>query len=491
MRKFWSAFLLCHFLLGNLIAQSDSVNVPIVKYDFNTSTFDKPFPFDQSFLIGLVNVPEGFQSLGINIREVKGLRKIVKDLTGCAGGTDITNQAIFDKLKVNYHYSLRMDQFYGDTVFLQLGYLCPNTDYIFEVVPPGTRKLSDLERKKLVEYLLKLPITDNIVNKLVEATLVQNLESLSFLSGDLASINTAFQNAIKAYESQYDFAQLTGSEVQNKFDAEILNLLAQFVTKFKNLEGEINEFYNDAMRSDSSISGYRFSNDAANIDWSKLETGLGSKEYRDYIEKLKVLETSAGLTDYLEDARIIEQFDKLISKNLLPLREIAKVYVARTVAKHVSMATSVASTYYRGATANARTYLSLDLGVGINTRFKEHFSYTGINIYLSPINTAIPLKKYGFFPSIPKRFSFLAGISLTSVEAEKQRKGVFGNKAAIVGAGFRVLPWLKFNYAQMIYYERVSNPLVNKKFLTTDPFLSVSIDANLASIFNSLFRSNP
>ena len=56
-------------------------NPLLVEYDCETGTLDKPFPFDQSFVVRLKNIPPEWGKVTIEIREVRKLRKHVKDLS--------------------------------------------------------------------------------------------------------------------------------------------------------------------------------------------------------------------------------------------------------------------------------------------------------------------------------------------------------------------------------------------------------------------------
>jgi len=494
-----SQYLILFIFLLNInvaFAQPDTVNAPVVRYDMNNKVapLNKPFPFDQSFSVQIVNVPPTSNSLKVEIREIKKLNKIIKAIRKekkdnpprSPNEKGISNEEIFKKLDPGYVHRFSKDQISdANTIeFLQIGFLRPNTNYILDI--QGIRNLDDKEKKAFQEYLQSLPLIENIINKIVDKTLNESnsLTSLSFLTSDLETLNAGFEEAIKNYNSSYQFSEFE-SESLNDFDAKILVPLAAFTTSLANFKKKFNKFYIDASDSLKDKSkAVTFSDKSQSIDWMNFIKG--SPKYTELLESLNAMITEAKFDP--DDYPFNRNLNDLIT-DLDQLKTITKNYLSATLSEqHTTL--SLAGTYFRSATANARTYLSFDLGIGVNRALNDKFTYGGINIYFRPINRSIPLRQYNRNNFFLARTSLLVGVTFDSVDADSSRRGFIGKKAGLLGVGFRALPWLKVNYARMIYFDVAPNPLVSKKSLTSDSFFSLSIDANLGPVFKNLIKTN-
>jgi len=141
---------------------------------------------------------------------------------------------------------------------------------------------------------------------------------------------------------------------------------------------------------------------------------------------------------------------------------------------------------------NAKLYITLDLGCAYVWRMDRVLPYTGVNIYFRPVNRNIPLRTYKeFWDYLGVRTSLLLGVTLSSVEKTDVRKGLFGNLALVLGAGFRPIPFLKINGGCMVYYSYSSNPLVSREHYhtTLSPFVSLSIDMDVKPLFAGIGES--
>ena len=78
-----------------------------------------------------------------------------------------------------------------------------------------------------------------------------------------------------------------------------------------------------------------------------------------------------------------------------------------------------------------------------------------------------------------------------SVEKTDVRKGLFGNLALVLGAGYRPIPFLKINSGCMVYYSYSNNPLISKDnyHTTFSPFVSLSIDLDVKPLFAGIGES--
>ncbi|MEA5259187.1 hypothetical protein VB264_15430 [Arcicella aquatica] len=136
----------------------------------------------------------------------------------------------------------------------------------------------------------------------------------------------------------------------------------------------------------------------------------------------------------------------------------------------------------------ANLYISADLGLAVIPQIGQLAPYLGTNIYLRPVNKNYPLTfhKLDFF----KRFSFLVGLTVNTLSKEGYRTDVLGsNFNLITGGGFRVADFVRIN-GGMVWYGQVNpNPLNTNKSIAGSPFISLSFDINVKTVFNSLFHS--
>jgi hypothetical protein len=133
-------------------------------------------------------------------------------------------------------------------------------------------------------------------------------------------------------------------------------------------------------------------------------------------------------------------------------------------------------------------YISADLGLAVIPDIGQMLPYLGTNIYLRPINKAYHLSftKLDF----NKRFSFLIGLSVTTLAKSGYRADLLGtNFNLLTGAGVRIADFVKIN-SGVIWYGQVNpNPLSTKKSIVSSWFISLSFDINVKTVFNNLFTS--
>jgi ferritin len=458
-------------------------NPPLVDYDWRTGTLNKPFPFDQTFIIRLMHIPS-YDVINIDVREVSNLRKHVKDLNKVSGGNwqGITNEDLYKKLNPRFVYKLERNRdFTGDTAtFLQLGLLRPNTDYVLNISAEALRSLNQPEKNALTTYLEGASIINELVRKLAkEAFSKEDMKTLDYLTTYVKNLNNTFSEAIHLYNPDYRFKDFTETELR-RANAEILTTIANFSTTIVSLKKDLDKFYKEAEKKNGTIKIRDFSSDFKNIDLTNNLEGLDT-----FFRQWEADAKTAAIN--LEELRLKDKLDNFKTV-LKDVRDITDQIVSKVGEQRVSFAATIGTTYFSGATENARTYLSFDAGYGANMGLRKGFSYWGINIYSRPIKREIPLKHFKGWDCIRTRVSALAGITFTSIESEPMRGGLIGNKAILLGVGVRALPWLKFNYARMIYNSIPANPLVSRRYLASDHFISVSIDTDVVEIFKAIFK---
>src|SRR5690606_3652239 len=120
----------------------------------------------------------------------------------------------------------------------------------------------------------------------------------------------------------------------------------------------------------------------------------------------------------------------------------------------------------------AFTYISMDVGLAFFPMLEDTYAapYVGANFYLRPVNKESRLSEGGFWPSMGRRFSLLAGTSVTSIAREGRRKGLFGDSGLLLGAGFRVVSSVRLDGGAVLFLRVDPDPLVAGTSLAASPF---------------------
>jgi len=132
-------------------------------------------------------------------------------------------------------------------------------------------------------------------------------------------------------------------------------------------------------------------------------------------------------------------------------------------------------------------YISADLGVAVIPELGLMAPYLGTNIYLRPVNKKHPLTRW----QLDERFSFLIGLSVTSLSKTGVRTDLLGsNFNLITGAGLRVADFVRINGGAIWYGQRAANPLNSQQKIGASFFASLSFDIDVKTVFSALFDTN-
>ena len=135
-------------------------------------------------------------------------------------------------------------------------------------------------------------------------------------------------------------------------------------------------------------------------------------------------------------------------------------------------------------------YISMDAGFAYAFRIGTMTPYVGANIYFRPVNKDAPLS---LVDSFGRRFALTFGITLNSIEettdegtavpaANKNRFDLLtSNRALLLGAGFRVTPSIRLCGGALVLREKDPNPLISKISVAAVPYVSFSLDFDVAS----------
>lgn len=145
-------------------------------------------------------------------------------------------------------------------------------------------------------------------------------------------------------------------------------------------------------------------------------------------------------------------------------------------------------------------YVTADLGLAGSLipirerpdRF-ELVAYFGLNLYFAAIDKDEPVRwkpsKEGLGRNFGRRFAATAGVSLTRprLNTDIGIGGVLRNQVLLMGAGYRVLDYLRVGAGAMMYRQDSPNPLSDKTFTRFAPYLSLSMDIDVIGTVRGWF----
>lgn len=129
-----------------------------------------------------------------------------------------------------------------------------------------------------------------------------------------------------------------------------------------------------------------------------------------------------------------------------------------------------------------KPYVSADLGVLYAPSLGKALPTVGVNLYFRPVNKHVPLSQKGSFL---RRFALTAGVTLGSVADGdemgngKTRDDLFLDRAAFLGAGFRITGSIRLGFGTLFLLKQDDNPLVDDTSLALSPYGSAAIDINV------------
>lgn len=134
-------------------------------------------------------------------------------------------------------------------------------------------------------------------------------------------------------------------------------------------------------------------------------------------------------------------------------------------------------------------YVSADEGFAHAWDLDQTFSYTGVNVYGRPVNKAAPLRLFSPKERFWRRAALMIGVP-NSIDDDPAWDGLIGDKPVIIGAGYRFTDYLRFTLGAVVLEEQSPNPLVDEsEGLKVSPFVSLSLDIDVVSIFTNLLGS--
>lgn len=477
-------------------------NVKVVNYLYRQDTILGLVPFDQHFVMNISQIGN-INSFTLKIYEVRKYDyKCLKNKNNPKYTTDGSlSMELIKKHENSLAFSskeMKRDVDYKDSnCRVQItAYLDPNSRYIFEMTGVNETPLSD-DQKLEVQQKIK---ADKVFKDLINDEIKKNIDNPDGASGagwgkltkDLEKITDAAVKSVNpAYLIRKDVNFVSQLTSLSKSFVKSLSVIKQIDWIYRYYLDSSEVKFKDTLLLEQTKNTLIAQLKA--VDWVSLEASDTTWLAR-YINRLIYLKPVIN-ADQREE---LNEQKKEILDNINSVIEGKNKFIdAFTVLKSslIFIGGSAASTYVPDFVERAKQHVTFDLGYAYIWGIDRTNAYAGINIYFRAVDTSLPLKNYraGLKDYFGSHFSLLIGTSLGSVQKDSVRKGLLGNGAALVtGIGYKLLPWFKINGGAYLYYKYPVNPLVNKDRLTFtgSPFVSLSIDVNLKSLFNSFGSGN-
>ncbi|WP_421939249.1 hypothetical protein [Pedobacter sp.] len=500
---------------GNVVVTGTS---PEIEVDLGLNAFSNILPFDTPFKIKLSLSDKTF----VTREQVINVNAYYNKITLATK----PDKAFIDKIKLeqakntegkNYMWRKAEGTRAGadDAFHFSIGKLPPNRDFTF--IFEFERKLTLEEKKKLQE------ITQQKLRPLMKSS----NGTFEFSVEKVNSIVIQIKEALSEYLAKYNLATQYANEADNLRISESVELLSS------NYEGELlaknqlektavllEEYLETLDRFTTQYKMYGKDGQKANnlislgkllaMSASLLETPLSKPSFL----AADISKQQTANTAYLKELDNIKiagnkEFETIkanIKDGIEALAHHTKAFVDQglqagnaTVAKAATIAdvivqsifdyTIVAGTSFNSDfVTRANTYISADLGLALIPSAGKMVPYLGTNIYFRPVNRN---EKVTWSTNMAKRVSLLVGLSVGSIAKPNYRADLLANSMNLVtGVGFRVASFVRFNGGYVWFTKINDNPLNTNNSIAGKPFVSLSFDIDVRTVFSGLFSAD-
>ncbi len=466
---------------GTAPATATTDTVHFIVYDYNTASFinNQFLPIDRAFNIKIINIPPDSSVKSMQIWEFEGRyrRSKYKFKNGELVRPEEVDSLIIYRRILCIRSGITAKK--GEQIFLVPKHLIPNREYVVAMGNNTTRELSKGEQTSFTDKITPMLKHDVYFRTIFNRTLTHYYNNPNATYAPLRlsqdSLSAHLQRMVRDSFPNYMLRPVNDTLVDQQ--------LAHSVDAVTNLKRRLTDLKDNCIKdSTSKKSADLLDKQAAkdDMDWF----GLADSSRKDRIRTdLEILHVDSGTTCGFHRKSALEKIDSIAKYVTSEVAEAA----AQALAGETFFLGTIESTYFVDIAKNAQRNVTIDLGAGYSWSMDRPFLYTAINVYFRPIDKNLPLRNtyYSFWDYIGSHASLLVGMTLTPVNKDKIREGILGNKGLILGSGFRFLPWFKVSGGTLMYYGLNENPLNSSRRTRFTPFVSMSIDVDVKTIFKS------
>lgn len=337
-----------------------------------------------------------------------------------------------------------------------------NRDYFTIVGGSKNIPISKAEKEELKEHLSNM-----INNKLLLGTTIRKMsdgDSGRKLDELFFNFQIEIKTMIKSINPEYNFSTVSADTIKKRRDR-YQDSFVLFFTAYDHLRSHLKNNKKDAIELFDKINWESITKD--DVIFKSSLSGFEDEDSRNLFRS--------------DIDKAIEHRDKLLT-NVTDF--VDDVFVSK-----VTINKSIAPTYHNSLTENATLYFTADLGYIYNYYLDDLFPTLSLTFYPRPVNPNLPFSHYTGWDKLWTRIGIVAGTTLASVYEEGKRKGVIGDKALILGLGYRFLPFAKIMGGCMFFKSSNTNPLISNYHTTATWFAGVSLDVGVANLVKNTFNT--
>ncbi|WDF78272.1 hypothetical protein PQ469_30765 [Mucilaginibacter sp. KACC 22773] len=446
--------------------------------------FNRVLPFDKTFSIRFTGIPTSVSSIKVTITREYPNRK------GQASGGKHSSAPPEEVIVLDGWQRGSGSEAAAATI----GYahcakgLAPNASYSIRIETSGEVPLNATQQTQLKTGLAVSRAVSEAVNKLARTSLGTLLPADAIINQENTDLQQSLTTAVTDIDPKYHVSKLEPIKALEAFQGMLDN--------YRNIRASLAKV-TQKLKSDNKFSSKTQA--IANLEQTMLNTtdwGIFSTNGLDHTAFLAVLDgidkdtaivknagvhavVSSGITDTKKYLNQVEPLKDALVKQIIDVVIIPNITVFETLD----------DTYVDDFLKASKLYVTLDLGYAQVFRIDRGLAYSGFNLYFRPVDKSIPLSQYSTIGDwFAVRTSLLIGITLNSIAQDNVRKGLIGDKALVVGAGFKLVPFFKLNGGVLVHYRYGENPSLgtNHYHTSLSPFVSFSIDLDAKTLFSGI-----
>lgn len=461
--------------------------VKTIVFDWKAKSFSSAFPFDEKFQIKIANLPSSVKS-PLHLKVVKlddSKIKSAKDAQTSATSDPLYSSVVVD---TNYYHQLDGQELtfrFADTasvISVEFASLLPNQNYVILVNGSTVKKLTEAEK---LDFQNKLNSDATFKKDVYDKILAEDYFKLK-----PKVLNGVMLSAVQRINKNY---QLDLVAVDNKISDVVREIGLRF-TEIDDLVKAIkpNLTKNIDAREFAKIGPFDM------IDTLQIKTTGYSKRYNvltaiDVLNSL--LKKQLTATSYAKVDKKLANIKTGVTTDNLKIDSLLNDLIMSVLPESMSDETiqfiGLNNTIPGTIESRASIYISQSAGAGYSARTGNIISYLNYSFFFRPVNQEISLDTYKGGDFWKVRLCLNVGFTFNKITTNRNGtiSGTLGDKAIVLGAGFRLLSFLKLDLNNAFYYLDDPNPLIKHKRFNSSPVIGLSLNMNIAKLFAG--QANP